>query len=347
MILETAPLGFPWPTLDPFLFCVHHADAYPAGTEALGPDPQWLAGRPLGSDFEIRDGWRMYHGEVIPGFPRHPHRGFETVTVARSGLIDHADSLGATARFGAGDCQWMTAGRGIVHSEMFPLVHRDAPNPTELFQIWLNLPAQDKMVDPYFTMLWRGDIPEVSLQDDAGRHTKVTVTAGSIAGARAPSPPPNSWAARPESELGIWTLRMESGARCTLPPASSAAHRMLYFFDGQGLSVGGHDIAVGTGARVRPDVPLTLRNDGGPGPQSAQILVLQGRPIGEPVAHQGPFVMNTQTELQQAFEDYRRTRFGGWPWSEDGPAHAREQGRFAVHADGRREDAPEITATKP
>ena len=110
-------------------------------------------------DFAGVDGWRMYHGHVVPGFPQHPHRGFETVTFVRRGFIDHSDSLGATARFGRGDVQWLTAGEGIVHCEMFPLLDRDGPNPCELFQIWLNLPAADKMVDPYFTMLWDEDIP--------------------------------------------------------------------------------------------------------------------------------------------------------------------------------------------
>ena len=106
----------------------------------------------------------MYHGSDVPGFPQHPHRGFETVTFVRRGLIDHSDSLGATARFGRGDTQWLTAGGGIVHSEMFPLVDTVEPNPTELFQIWLNLPAADKMVEPYFTMLWADDIPVVEFE---------------------------------------------------------------------------------------------------------------------------------------------------------------------------------------
>src|ERR1044071_5443282 len=98
-ILETRPLGFPWETSDPFLFCVHHDDRYPAGNEAMGPAAS-LAGRDLGQDFGGKDGGRMYHGDVVPGFPQHPHRGFETVTLVRRGLIDHSDSLGATARFG-------------------------------------------------------------------------------------------------------------------------------------------------------------------------------------------------------------------------------------------------------
>src|SRR4051812_47125654 len=206
-VLEVAPLGFQWATVDPFLFCVHHVDDYPAGNEALGPDAS-LAGREIGSDFAGVDGWRMYHGDTVPGFPQHPHRGFETVTIVRSGLIDHSDSLGATARFGAGDVQWLTAGRGIVHSEMFPLVERDRPNPLELFQIWLNLPSASKFAAPYFSMLWSETVPTHTALDAAGRATRVTVIAGQLADARAPAPPPDSWAARPDADVAIWSLKM-------------------------------------------------------------------------------------------------------------------------------------------
>src|SRR3978361_70108 len=118
--------------------------------------------------FDGIDSWNMYHGSTVPGFPQHPHRGFETVTIVRTGLIDHSDSLGAAARFGRGDVQWLTAGRGIVHSEMFPLLEAAAPNPVELFQIWLNLPSVDKMTDPYFTMSWDRDVPRVVSTDAEG-----------------------------------------------------------------------------------------------------------------------------------------------------------------------------------
>ena len=158
-VLQTVALGPQWPTIDPFLFCAHHDDAYPAGNDRHGSGRGRSTGRQIGSDFDGIDGWNMYHGQVVPGFPQHPHRGFETVTFVRQGQIDHSDSLGATARFGRGDVQWLTAGKGIVHSEMFPLLDEEGPNPLELFQIWLNLPAADKMADPYFTMLWHDDIP--------------------------------------------------------------------------------------------------------------------------------------------------------------------------------------------
>jgi redox-sensitive bicupin YhaK (pirin superfamily) len=335
-VLETLPLGFPWVTLDPFLFCVHHDDAYPAGNEHMGPDAKLLSGRNLGQDFELRDGFRMYHGRVVPGFPQHPHRGFETVTIARRGYIDHSDSLGAAARFGKGDVQWLTAGAGVVHSEMFPLVERERPNPVELFQIWLNLPAADKMVPPHFTMLWSRDIPVLVHRDEAGRTTEVSVVAGELAGKRAPAPPPHSWAARPESDLAIYSLRIAPGATFRLPRAKGdETARTLYFFRGKALEVSGQAIeahaAIGTDATQ----DLELRAGGAPRDPEVELLVLQGRPIGEPVAHYGPFVMNTREELERAVLDYRDTRFGGWPWPEDDPVHPRDAGRFARHADGR------------
>src|SRR5215218_9108768 len=180
-VIQAVPLGARWPTIDPFLFCAHHDDAYPAGTEGLGPDAP-LTGREIGADFAGVDGWNMYHGAVVPGFPQHPHRGFETVTIVRKGLIDHSDSLGAAARFGRGDVQWLTAGRGVVHSEMFPLLDDTAPNPLELFQIWLNLPAADKMTEPYFTMLWAHEIPHVTAPG-----VDVSVIAGRLGTVDAPS----------------------------------------------------------------------------------------------------------------------------------------------------------------
>ncbi|HJK89852.1 MAG TPA: pirin family protein [Polyangiaceae bacterium LLY-WYZ-15_(1-7)] len=327
-VLELFALGFPWATIDPFLFCVHHEDHYPRGNDALGPDAS-LAGRRIGQDFEGQDGWRMYHGDVVPGFPQHPHRGFETVTVARRGFIDHSDSLGAAARFGQGDAQWLTAGGGIVHSEMFPLLDGDGPNPLELFQIWLNLPRADKMAEPHFAILWHETIPTHRFEDAAGRSTRVTTVAGALEGQAPPPPPPHSWATREDAHVAIWTIRMDAGARWTLPAADPSAERCLYFFAGEGMRVGEHALEAPRGARLRPGAAIELEAGDAP----CELLLLQGRPIGEPVAHHGPFVMNDRAGLQQAFVDYQKTRFGGWPWESDGPVHGRE-GRFARHIDG-------------
>ena len=334
-VLETIPLGFPWQTVDPFLFCVHHDDAYPAGNEKFGPQAS-LAGRNLGNDFTVKDGFRMYHGQVVPGFPQHPHRGFETVTIARRGYIDHSDSLGAAARFGRGDAQWLTAGGGIVHSEMFPLLDQNEPNPVELFQIWLNLPGEDKLVTPHFAMLWGNEIPKHVFKDAAGRITEVTTVAGELAGTTPPPPPPKSWAARPDTDVAIWCLKLEAGASWTLPAARNPlAIRTLYFFVGATMKIDDRVLDTHSAAVVQSDVDITIEA----GKTACELLMLQGRPIGEPVAQHGPFVMNSREEIQQAFADYQRTRFGGWPWPADDPVHDRNAGRFAKHIDGHIEKA--------
>jgi hypothetical protein len=325
-IIQVSPLSHRWQTLDPFLFCVHHIDRYPKGNERFGPDAP-LEGHHLGQDFENADGWRMYHGDEVPGFPQHPHRGFETVTIVRKGYIDHSDSLGAAARFGMGDVQWLTAGAGVVHSEMFPLLDRSGPNTLELFQIWLNLPAKNKLAAPYFTMFWDQDIPR-------RRHpgVDVTVIAGALEGAEPLPPPPHSWAAGADADVAIWSIAMEPGSKWNVPPARDArSNRALHVFSGKGIRIGDRTIDGPSMIRVQPDHPVPLEAMNGP----VEILLLQGRPIGEPVAQYGPFVMNTRAELEQAFADYRRTLFGGWPWPENAPVHGRDAGRFARHADGR------------
>jgi redox-sensitive bicupin YhaK (pirin superfamily) len=327
-VRRVQPLQNPWQTVDPFLFCVHHDDAYPAGNAELGPAAS-LAGRNLGQDFAPSAPWRMYHGDVVPGFPQHPHRGFETVTIVRRGLVDHSDSLGAAARYGGGDVQWLTAGRGIVHAEMFPLLQASADNPLELFQIWLNLPSTQKMVEPHFAMLWRQTIPRHAALDSAGRATEIAIIAGKLGSVHAPEPPPKSWAAEASHAVAIWTLKMAAGARFSLPSAPGT-NRMLYFFRGKELRVGTRAVGVQHAIELRADVNALLEN----GEAESELLLLQGRPISEPVVKYGPFVMNTREEIQKAFTDYRATQFGGWPWPKDDPVHDREA-RFAKHADGR------------
>jgi redox-sensitive bicupin YhaK (pirin superfamily) len=332
-IKSIKPLGFQWETSDPFLFCVHHEDHFPKGNAEMGPDPSYLDGRHMGDDFITKDGFRMYHGKVVPGFPGHPHRGFETITVVRKGIVDHADSLGAAGRYGNGDVQWMTAGKGVQHSEMFPLIEKEKDNPMELFQIWLNLPKANKMVEPHFKMLWKDSIPNLEHIDSNSKKTNVEVIAGSIGDKKAPSTPPDSWAADSSHELAIWNIKMEANGTYTIPKASKGINRTLYFYEGNSLTIAGQSISKYSAVEVEPDQDLSLQA----GEQAVSILVLQGKPIGEPVMQYGPFVMNTKEEIQQAFEDYHNTKFGGWPWSRYDQVHDREKGRFAKHADGSEE----------
>lgn len=339
-IIQSLPLGARWPCIDPFLFCAHHNDAYPAGDGQLGVQAVELEDRPMGSDFSNKDGFSMYHGEHVPGFPGHPHRGFETVTLVRKGLIDHADSLGAAARFGGGDVQWVTAGAGIMHSEMFPLLNTDQPNPLELFQIWLNLPASHKMVKPHFTMLWNERIPRLHHTDEGGKHTTVTVIAGALEGADAPLPaPPESWTSQEGADLAIWTISLEPGARWTLPAAKGAeTRRMLYWFVGNRLQLAGQALDAHAALQVEAGRALELVNTGS---ETAELVLLQGKPIREPVVQYGPFVMNTQQEIMQAMQDFRRTQFGGWPWDSHAPVHGAQPRRFARHPGASEDEVPQ------
>ncbi|MCU0343589.1 MAG: pirin family protein [Ignavibacterium sp.] len=329
LITNIKPLGFTWETKDPFLFCVHHLDNYPAGNDELGPAAS-LAGRNLGQDFTTKDGWRMYHGEIVPGFPAHPHRGFETVTVVLNGFVDHSDSHGAAGRYGNGDVQWMTAGSGLQHSEMFPLLNKNKSNPLELFQIWLNLPKAKKFANPYFKMLWAEDIPVVTAKDRNGRRTDVTIIAGNLADVSAPPPAPDSWANDSENEVAIWLIRMEANAEWTIPAVSLEVNRSLYIYRGAGINITGITIENYHSIDLLADQQVIVNN----GNEEAFLLLLQGKPINEPMVQHGPFVMNSPAEIQQAFSDYRRTQFGGWPWTRYDNVHSRELGRFAKYSDG-------------
>ena len=251
VILSVSDLETPFQTPDPFLFCVYHNDNFPSGNERMEAPRKGN-----GADFSGKDGYSMYHGNSIPGFPQHPHRGFETITCAMTGIVDHADSLGNAGRYGNGDLQWMTAGSGVVHSEMFPLINQSRPNTLKLYQIWLNLPKQNKMSSPDFKMHWAEDISNViSEAVDCSSNImnyKVNVWAGEFEGKKALDPPSNSWAAKPENFVLILGIELYScnGAEVTIPgvPTSSSSgpkdelnqnkiNRALYYVDGTGSIV--------------------------------------------------------------------------------------------------------------
>ncbi len=335
LIKSLKPIGLHFETADPFLFCAHHLDNFPKANEQMGPAVS-LAGRAIGEDFTLKDGFRMYHGHVVPGFPEHPHRGFETVTVVVKGLVDHSDSFGAAGRYGAGDVQWMTAGCGMQHAEMFPLLNKDADNPCELFQIWLNLPAAKKMVEPHYKMLWSENIPQVLLTDNNGKNTRIRIIAGKVGDVTALEPAPDSWATDAVNAVDIHLIALDPGAEWVLPAAAKGSNRTVYFYEGSSIEVDSTIVDVNHAIELVAETDVLFRN----GENVAHLLLLQGRPIAEPVVQYGPFVMNTEAEIQQTFNDYRKTQFGGWPWDRPDPVHPRDKGRFARFADGREEFPP-------
>jgi len=330
LIQSIFPIENQWQTKDPFLFCAYHYDLYPGGNGTYGPATS-IAGRMIGQDFSGKDGWSMYHGKYVPGFPSHPHRGFETVSVVKKGFMDHSDSLGGIGRFGGGDTQWLTSGKGIQHSEMFPLLNKDS-NPLELFQIWLNLPKRSKFVEPHYKMFWKEKIPVYTNTDDKGNKTIIDIIAGKVDHISAISPAPDSWAANPENEVEIWTMKMDANASFEIPATIYSISRALYFYDGDSISIEDTIINSKNGIDLNSTQDLKITN----GNSEGYFLLLQGKPINEPKAQYGPFVMNTDQEIQDAMTDYQRTQFGGWPHSNPGPVHG-ERGRFAKYADGTEE----------
>ncbi|MFZ0443183.1 MAG: pirin family protein [Bacillus sp. (in: firmicutes)] len=328
-VLHVQKLDFQWAAESPFLVTMYHKDAYPAGNEAQGPNVL-LEGRTIGQDFTIKDGFRMYHGETVPGFPYHPHRGFETVTVVTEGFVDHFDSTGASGRYGNGDVQWLTTGKGCLHSEMFPLVNKNEDNPLELFQIWLNLPAKNKFADPEYKMLWAEDIPVIESLAANGKKSTVRLVAGELAGKESLEPSRASWAKEKDNHVGIYLITLEPEASITLPSVSSTLNRNVYYYKGNEIKIDDTVISSSNRVKLVGDQEIIIHN----GSEVSQLLVLEGEPIQEPIAQYGPFVMNTQDEIRDAFNEYRQTQFGGWPWDRSDPINERESGRFARHGDG-------------
>lgn len=224
----------------------------------------------------------------------HPHRGFETVTIVYQGEVEHRDSTGAGGLIGPGDVQWMTAASGILHEEFHSKAFTEQGGVLEMIQLWVNLPAKDKNATAGYQTLLDADIPTVKLAGQAGT---VRVIAGEYRGNRGP--------ARTFTPINMWDLRLKSGGETSLElPEGHAA----------GLVVLSGNIVVNGTEPVHGAQFVLLDRDGGEfsvtATSDASVLLLSGEPIDEPVAWQGPFVMNTQEELQQAFADFRRGGFG-------------------------------------
>jgi redox-sensitive bicupin YhaK (pirin superfamily) len=227
--------------------------------------------------------------DYLAGFPDHPHRGFETVTYMLAGRMRHGDNQGNTGLLGPGSVQWMTAGRGIVHSE-FP---EQEEGLMWGFQLWVNLPRADKMTAPRYQDIQAAEIPEVELAPGA----RARVLVGSVNGVAGP-------VTDVATEPVYFDLHLDPKVRyvAELPEGHNV---FAYVYDG--------DAKVGAGATAvaRGELALTSRGASLPvtaGANGARLIVVGGRPLGEPVARYGPFVMNTVDELKQAFADYQAGR---------------------------------------
>lgn len=228
------------------------------------------------------------------GVGQHPHRGFETVTIVYQGELEHLDSTGSGGRIGPGDVQWMTAGAGILHQEFHSQAFTRSGGTLEMAQLWVNLPAARKMTEPGYQALRSADIPSVPLPDGAGT---VRVIAGTMDAVRGP--------ADTHTPMNVLDVRMEPGRRVQLPVTDDWTSVVVVL---HGTVLVNDDRVVRGGQVVQLDRAgegVTVESN-----TEAVLLVLDGRPIDEPVAGYGPFVMNTQDEIRQALEDFRSGRFG-------------------------------------
>jgi redox-sensitive bicupin YhaK (pirin superfamily) len=233
-------------------------------------------------------------GEAV-GAPDHPHRGFETVTYVLEGEMEHEDSAGHRGKLGPGDVQWMTAGAGVIHSEMPSRRIREEGGRVHGFQIWVNLPKQHKMTRPRYQEYASRELPVAKSAD--GKAT-VRVIAGEALGARAVIE------TRTPIVLQDWTLQPGADVRVEVP---RDLHAFVYVFEGSArVGAAGSEVHEGQMAVLGPGTTVRLAGANGPG----RLLLLAGAPIREPVARYGPFVMNTRDELIQAVDDFQSGKMG-------------------------------------
>jgi redox-sensitive bicupin YhaK (pirin superfamily) len=233
-------------------------------------------------------------GSAPRGVGEHPHRGFETVTIVYAGELEHRDSGGNHGTIGPGDVQWMTAASGVVHEEFHSAAFTRRGGTFQVIQLWVNLPARLKMSPPRYQEILDSQIPKVAIEGGGG---SVRVIAGEFRGTRGP--------AKTFTPISLWDLQLTAGH--TVELQSLAGETSLLVVQSGGVTVNAAD-------KIRP-VELALFDRVGEGititaDEDSRALFLSGQPIGEPVVGQGPFVMNTAVEIQQAIADYQSGRMG-------------------------------------
>ena len=251
--------------------------------------------------------------DYLAGFPNHPHRGFETITYMLEGRMLHRDSVGNEGLLENGGMQWMSAARGVIHSE----IPQQENGRMAGFQLWLNLPAAHKMDDPWYKDIVATDIPRVIT--DQG--VSAIVLAGESHGVKGAIQ-------RPNTEPLIIDVHLPAGTEFTQPiPQAHNAFIVVYQGD-----------ATVANKNLTPNQLAILKNDGDQvqvqSKTGAKLVIIAGQPLHEAIAQYGPFVMNTEDEIRQAFRDYRATEFGGWPWPGRDPVHGPQPRRFATYPGG-------------
>lgn len=323
-VQKTVDINIHWSADDPFTFISHHHDKYPKGNDQMAPPLELIRGRNLGRDYQERFGFRMYHGRVVPGFPMHAHWGYETVSIAERGFVDHFDTENNHGRYGNGDVQWTFASSRYEHCEMYPLLDKENDNQVNITQIMINLPLERKNTGNQVNNVWSEDIPVV--QSDG---VTVTLYCGSFNGKSVYSPNEGSWAT-PENNVRIMKIEMEPEASFSLERVPEGVNRNVFFVTGTSAVMDGTNISPNLRFKMRPGTDLEINN----GEDPSEFWVLEGKPIGEKQAAFGPVILSDLEEVRRSMYEIRVNEFPEWPWGLMDVTNPREMGRELHRKDG-------------
>lgn len=317
-------LGMHWDTEDPFIFVSHHEDDYPPGNRQQAPPLREISGRNLGRDYQLKLGFRMYHGKVVPGFPMHTHWGYETLTVPEIGYIDHFDTERIEGRFGFGDVQWVSASSKYEHCEMYPLADQENRNPNDITQIMINLPLEMKNRGNQVTTVWKNDVPTAH-----GDGWDAEVFCGDFGSASSESPNEISYAKRANG-VRIVRITMSPRSKVTIDAAAEGATRNLYFISGKDAKVLGEAVEYYNRLKLSNTEEIDIVN----GEERSVFWLLEGRPIGQRMASFGPVTLEDLKEVRKGLDEIRRNEFLEWPWDVIDKAQPLGTQRFIRYPDG-------------
>lgn len=322
--VKVTRIGMHWDTEDPFIFASHHEDDYPHGNRQQAPPLDQIGGRDLGRDYEKRLGFRMYHGKVVPGFPMHAHWGYETVTLAEVGYVDHFDNMGIEGRFGFGDVQWVCASSRYSHDEMYPLADQEGRNPNDITQIMLNLPLEMKNGENSVNTVWAEDVPVAE-----GDGWSAKIVCGTFHGKTATSPSALSWS-HGDNGVRIVRIAMGPGSRIVLEKGADGASRNLYFVSGKDATVAGIPVEAENRVKLLENSDMEVVN----GEEPSVFWLLEGRPINQKMASFGPVYLATLKDVRKGLDEIRLNEYNEWQWGVIDKAQPLGSGRFIRYPDG-------------
>lgn len=323
-VQKIVDINIHWSGDDPFTFVSHHHDEYPKGNAQMAPPLEMIRGRNLGRDYQERYGFRMYHGRVVPGFPMHAHWGYETISIAEKGFVDHFDTEKNYGRYGNGDIQWTLASSRYEHCEMYPLLDQENNNPVHITQIMVNIPIDRKNKGIQVNNTWSESVPVIEKDG-----VTVTLYCGEYCGKSLYSPNEGSWA-KAENSVRIMKVIMQPGSVFELNKLDGDNGRNLYYLSGKTIDLDGTQVKPNLRFKMKPNTDLRVVN----GEEESEIWILEGKPIGEKQAAFGPVILEDLDTVRKSMDEIRINEFQEWPWKIMDVTNPIEMGRELHRPDG-------------